>query len=476
VSAARALAAWLVPFAAGLPVLGQDAATAEDAARARAFIEVETPRASAWLGETVRVRVRFGIEREFLENGVLQLFQRPLDVPVQVQASWLAGGSCAVLLIAEDGPGSAAFALGDGIARARRMPEVLRDGVPYAEFEFERNFVLTCPGDWTLEGPTLRFAYATSFRVDAFGERTPADRLDGTLTGSGLRLPVLPLPEEGRPTGFSGAVGSFSVSAQAEPRELAVGDSLKLEIVLSGEGDLSRCTVPLIERVEGLRPQGWVDSMRDGARVITYDLVALAAGPTAVPSIEFSYFDPTPPGSYRTVGAEPIPLNVSTRMAAAQETERSAPAEPERRSLVRMAAYAVLLGGLLGGLLGAVRGWQRRRDHDLTASQAAEANAHATAQEVLALAEKPDAELGHAFAEYLARRLECQVPAVIGPGLSARLVAAGIPSHKAAAAAALLDELVASRYGGGPLADAAQRARALVEELEIEFCRSPKRS
>jgi hypothetical protein len=474
VSAARALAVWLAPLTAGLPALAQEAAAAPREAAARAFIEIETPRASAWLGETVRVRLRFGFERDFLDDGVLQLFQRPLDVPAQVQASWLAESSCATPVVpaAEDGPGNVTFALGDGIARARRSPEVLRGGVPCALFELERDFVLTCPGDWTLEAPTLRFAYATSFRVDAFGERTPADRLDATLTGMGLTLPVLPLPEEGRPAGFSGAVGSFSVAARTEPRALAVGDSLKLELVLSGEGDLTRCTVPRIDRAEGLRQQGWVDEMRDGARVVTYDLAALASGPTAVPGIEFSYFDPAPPGTYRTVSTDPIPLTVSGNVASAPRAEQSAAEGPERRRLLRMIALAVVLGGLLGGLLG----WLRRRTPRLDPAETDGSKERATAQEVLALAEKPDGELGHAFAEYLAQRLDCPVPAVIGPGLSARLQAAGIPAEKASAAAALLDELVAARYGGGPPAEAAQRARAAVEELEIEFRRAPKRS
>jgi hypothetical protein len=477
VIAARALAAWVASFAAaGAPVSALDAAGEPGSGAPRAFIDVSTPRASAWLGETVRVRLRFGFERQFLAEGLIQLFQRPLDVPVQVEASWLTGTSCAELVSPESthgavGAATAGFALGDGLARAVRAPDEMLDGQPFAVFELERDFVLLCPGEWTLQSPSLRFAYATSFRTDAFGDRTPQDRRDETLSGAAWTVLVEPLPEVGRPPGFSGAVGSFAVSATAEPRELAVGESAKLELTISGAGDLARCAVPRLERAEGLRAQGWVDELRPGARVITYDLVAASAGPTAIPAIEFSYFDPAPPGTYRVATTEPIPLKVNGGamdpvVPAPPDEPTVPPSRTWKQVLVFLFAFAALALARVALVL-------RRRARAGEPGGVDEGIARSVAREV---SSRPAGELGHALAEYLASRLECPVPAVIGPGLTARLEAAGIPPQGAHAVAELLEELVEARYGGAAASDAAERTRVAVELLEIQFRRASRRA
>ena len=60
--------------------------------------------------------------------------------------------------------------------------------------------------------------------------------------------------------------------------------------------------------------------------------------------------------------------------------------------------------------------------------------------------------------------------AVIAPDLRARLAAAGVPVDLAARTAALLEALVAARYGSGaPSGDTEASARAIVEELEALF-------
>lgn len=55
---------------------------------------------------------------------------------------------------------------------------------------------------------------------------------------------------------------------------------------------------------------------------------------------------------------------------------------------------------------------------------------------------------------------------MITPDLPRRLEAAGAPPDLARRTADLLDALVASRYGGGPVAEGAARAQAVVEEWD----------
>jgi hypothetical protein len=63
---------------------------------------------------------------------------------------------------------------------------------------------------------------------------------------------------------------------------------------------------------------------------------------------------------------------------------------------------------------------------------------------------RPGAELSEAFTAFLAARLSCTEAQVVAPDLRERLRRAGFPEALAEEIAALLDSLVASRYGGRP--------------------------
>src|SRR5690606_29832316 len=79
------------------------------------------------------------------------------------------------------------------------------------------------------------------------------------------------------------------------------------------------------------------------------------------------------------------------------------------------------------------------------------------------------ADPAEAYAEYLAARLGSHRAAVVAPDLRARLVRAGVGTELATAAAALLEELAAARYGGSAAADGHRRATAMVSALEAHF-------
>jgi hypothetical protein len=57
-----------------------------------------------------------------------------------------------------------------------------------------------------------------------------------TLKSADIPMTVLPLPEEGKPEGFSGALGAFSFEATVSPTEVKVGDPMTLKAVVRGQG------------------------------------------------------------------------------------------------------------------------------------------------------------------------------------------------------------------------------------------------
>src|SRR5262245_34973359 len=50
-----------------------------------AFVELWSPRAVYYAGEPIPLRLRFGLDAEFLRTRAVQPFRRELDVPAQVQ-------------------------------------------------------------------------------------------------------------------------------------------------------------------------------------------------------------------------------------------------------------------------------------------------------------------------------------------------------------------------------------------------------
>ena len=62
----------------------------------------------------------------------------------------------------------------------------------------------------------------------------------------------MPVPEEGRPLDWTGAVGPVEVSRDAQRRDIDLGDSLELSVRYSGSGNLEFFEAPKLERIEGL--------------------------------------------------------------------------------------------------------------------------------------------------------------------------------------------------------------------------------
>ena len=80
------------------------------------------------------------------------------------------------------------------------------------------------------------------------------------------------------------------------------------------------------------------------------------------------------------------------------------------------------------------------------------------------------------FSAYLAARLSCPPAAVIGPGLAARLVRAGVPKECASRTAGLMEDAVGARYGGDAGESAGWAAAVgLVRELEASFRAASKK-
>lgn len=139
-----------------------------------------------------------------------------------------------------------------------------------------------------------------------FTQRQPVE-----LASNSVTLEVLPLPAEGRPADFSGAVGTFSLEVGATPTEVDAGDPVTVTITLRGEANLAQLQPPAFRAGGGIKvydPQV-ADASGDQVRVYEQVVIPEHAGVTELPALAFSFFDPGS-GQYRTARSTAIPLVV----------------------------------------------------------------------------------------------------------------------------------------------------------------------
>jgi hypothetical protein len=144
--------------------------------------------------------------------------------------------------------------------------------------------------DITVEVPTNR--------RDIFGGMHMA-QTNRTVSAGSRTINVKPLPEEGKPDDFTGAVGDFKFNVMTSKSELNASESLRVTVEVTGKGNLKLFQLPKLtlpsslevyepEHNESIRTYlgGMQGSIADG-----YTIVPQYKGKYPIPSISFTYFD-----------------------------------------------------------------------------------------------------------------------------------------------------------------------------------------
>ncbi len=122
-----------------------------------------------------------------------------------------------------------------------------------------------------------------------------------TVPTQSAKLDVKPLPKDGRPEDFSGAIGQFSLEASAAPKQAPAGDPISLTVTVSGRGNFDAMRPPVLLEDDGWRtyPPGekFEASPSDpigfnGEKRFEYMLVA-REDRSKTPLAQLSFFDPS---------------------------------------------------------------------------------------------------------------------------------------------------------------------------------------
>jgi len=156
-------------------------------------------------------------------------------------------------------------------------------------------------------------AQVRSIFDDFFGSYTNYTK---QLTAPGITIHAKPLPA-GKPEGFLGGVGQFSMDSKISTNSLKANEAVTLTLTIKGTGNLKLVKTPSVDFPEGFEVYDpkvnnnfkTTTSGITGSKTIEYLAIARAPGEFTIPSVKFSYYD-TKTGQYQTLATQPYTLNV----------------------------------------------------------------------------------------------------------------------------------------------------------------------
>ena len=137
------------------------------------------------------------------------------------------------------------------------------------------------------------------------------------LESPGITIHVESLPA-GKPAGFCGGVGQFSISSKISNTELQANEAVTLTITIQGNGNMKLVKTPAVDWPEGFEVYDpkVTNNVKNttagtsGTKVIEYLAIPRAGGVYTIPPIQFAYYD-TKEDAYRTLKTPEYVLNIA---------------------------------------------------------------------------------------------------------------------------------------------------------------------
>jgi len=275
-----------------------------------AFVQLELPKHEIYVGESVPVEIQVGMRDGFVAsiNGLPKL-------------------------------NSNDFTLNNLSHQPEHIPKAV-DGKAFTVYTWHSILAAVKPGTYSLtfETPlTVRIRtrpqrdsmlddlLGDPFLQNIFGATVPKNI---TVNSPEAAVAVLPLPEQGRPPDFGGAVGTFKISTDISSVKTTAGDPLTLRMHVNGAGNFDRVDSRMLggdAQWKTYEPKATFNATDStgyrGEKIFEQPLIASQPGTHTIPALNFSYFDP---GTRRYETARSAPLNVTVSPPADLASEAPA--------------------------------------------------------------------------------------------------------------------------------------------------------
>jgi len=154
--------------------------------------------------------------------------------------------------------------------------------------------------------------FSDPFFSDPFG--STGERTELPIQSETAALNVKPLPPN-TPPNFSGAIGNFTMTADAKPKTVQVGDPITVTSTIAGRGNFDRMNGPALEDERGWHkyPPSSKFKQDDDVGMSGEKTFEMVIAPNekkpAVPPLVFAFFDPVKE-TYVTLRSTAVPIQV----------------------------------------------------------------------------------------------------------------------------------------------------------------------
>jgi hypothetical protein len=279
-----------------------------------AFVHLETPKHEVYVGESVPVEIQVGMRDGFAVSNSLPKLN------------------------------SGDFTLNNLSLQPERAAKII-DAKHFTVFTWHSLLAAVKPGKYSL---TFAAPVTVRIRTQPRGDSMLDDLLGDpflqnifgasvqkniTVTSPEAPFTVLPLPAQGRPPDFSGAVGTFKISTDISSPTNTAGDPLTLRMHVKGTGNFDRVDSSMLDgdtEWKAYDPKATFNPADStgyrGEKIFEQPLIAAQPGTHTIRPLNFSYFDP---GARRYETATSSPLSVTVSPAAdSASNEPPPPAGP----------------------------------------------------------------------------------------------------------------------------------------------------
>ena len=301
----------------------------------RLFVEIEGQADEVYVGQPLTLTLRIWIRSYQDDTQRIRLSENSLWGLISDESQW--------------GPFEKRMRDLDDQRRAPVGRELLRDDGSgqqrsYVQFEIETTVFPKRPGKIDGDDVQIVVNYPTKlgrardpmrdmFDNDLFGGSALSRMLDDDFFGSPFRnrisilaskrlkvtatvdqTRVLPLPVDGQPDNFQGAVGSYQIKTQANLKRVKAGDPIRLQISVTGDGPLDLLQAPALQPLrEGflVDDQHLAGIVQRGTKYFETTIRPKSEEVSVIPPLELPYFDPEIK-EYRVAKSAKIPITVDT--------------------------------------------------------------------------------------------------------------------------------------------------------------------
>ncbi|MBN1471772.1 MAG: protein BatD [Syntrophaceae bacterium] len=234
----------------------------------------------------------------------------------------------------------------------KKLREVTLNGIKYMAQDFKTALFPTTAGNFTIAPAAL------VVQLDRFS--SPQE-----IKTNPLKIKVLPLPNDGKPANFAGAVGEYNMDISLKQTQIERGQPIQITAKISGRGNIQTISEPVSSlpvEFKKLSSTGKEDLVKDkngvsGSKSFEIVLIPLKEGKFALPAFEFSYFDPAKK-EYRTVKSGELIVNIlPSKTPLPQEYEKSLTDENAKKQMKPIIIDWRKIGAAVFGVVTSIYFW-----------------------------------------------------------------------------------------------------------------------